>query len=96
MAKVTNLPRTIEYLQEKGVWVTAADASGDRELYDADLSGAIAVVIGSEGEGISRLVLDKCDFSVKIPMFGTINSLNASVAAALFMYEARRQKGGEK
>lgn len=96
VAKVTNLPQTIEYLQKRGIWVTAADASGDRELYDADLTGAIAIVIGSEGEGISRLVLEKCDYTVKIPMSGNINSLNASVAAALFMYEAKRQKGGEK
>ena len=66
-------------------------SAGDRTLYEADLKGAAAVVIGSEGEGISRLILDKCDFIVKIPMKGNVNSLNASVAAALFIYEAVRQ-----
>ena len=62
-----------------------------KDIYDADLKGAVAIVIGSEGEGISRLVLEKCDFKVKIPMKGDVNSLNASVAAALFIYEAVRQ-----
>ena len=62
-----------------------------KEIYDADLKGAVAIVIGSEGEGISRLVLEKCDFLVKIPMKGDVNSLNASVAAALFIYETVRQ-----
>ena len=91
VARVSSLPKTIDELKKKNIWVTAADASGDKELYDADLKGAVAIVIGSEGEGISRLVLEKCDFKVKIPMKGDVNSLNASVAAALFIYEAVRQ-----
>ncbi len=91
VARVNNLAKTIDELKKKNIWVTGADASGERDLYESDLKGAIAIVIGSEGEGISRLVLDKCDFKVKIPMKGNVNSLNASVAAALFIYEAVRQ-----
>lgn len=91
VARVANLAKTIDDLKKKNIWVTGADASGDKELYDADLKGPVAIVIGSEGEGISRLVLEKCDFKVKIPMKGNVNSLNASVAAALFIYEVVRQ-----
>lgn len=91
VARVNNLAKTIDELKKQNIWVTGADASGERDLYDSDLKGAVAIVIGSEGEGISRLVLDKCDFKVKIPMKGNVNSLNASVAAALFIYEAARQ-----
>ncbi len=93
VARVNNLAKTIDDLKKKNIWVTGADASGDKELYEADLKGAVAIVIGSEGEGISRLVLEKCDFVVKIPMRGNVNSLNASVAASLFIYESLRQKG---
>ena len=91
MARVTSLAKTIDDLKKKNIWVSGADASGDKDIYESDLKGAIAIVIGSEGEGISRLVLEKCDFKVKIPMKGDVNSLNASVAAALFIYEAVRQ-----
>ena len=91
VARVNNLAKTIDELKKQNIWVTGADASGERDLYESDLKGAVAIVIGSEGEGISRLVLDKCDFKVKIPMKGNVNSLNASVAAALFIYEAARQ-----
>lgn len=91
VARVTSLAKTIDELKKKNIWVSGADASGEVELYDADLRGAVAIVIGSEGEGISRLVLEKCDFKVKIPMKGNVNSLNASVAAALFIYETVRQ-----
>lgn len=94
VARVNNLAKTIDELKKKNIWVTGADASGEAELYNADLKGPIAIVIGSEGEGISRLVLEKCDFKVKIPMKGNVNSLNASVAAALFIYEAVRQGRG--
>lgn len=93
VARVNNLAKTIDELKKQNIWVTGADASGERDLYESDLKGAVAIVIGSEGEGISRLVLDKCDFRVKIPMRGNVNSLNASVAAALFIYEAARQNG---
>lgn len=91
VARVTNIARTIEELKEKGIWVACADMGGD-ECFDANLDGAIALVIGSEGEGVSRLVKEKCDFVVSIPMYGKISSLNASVAGALLMYEVVRQR----
>ena len=91
VAKVTNLCRTIDELREKGVWVYAADMDGEN-LYEADLSGACAVVIGAEGEGVSRLVLEKCDKIISIPMRGHINSLNASVAAGIMLFQAARQR----
>ena len=93
VARVNNLAKTIDDLKKKNIWITGADASGETELFNSDLKGAVAIVIGSEGEGISRLVLEKCDFKVKIPMKGNVNSLNASVAASLFMYERVRQNG---
>lgn len=92
VARVTNLSKTIDDLKKQGVWVTGADMAGEADLFSADMSGAIAVVIGAEGKGISRLVKEKCDFLVKIPMCGEINSLNASVAAALMMYEVVRRR----
>jgi len=90
IAKVTNLSSAIKQLKEHGLWVAAADPGGDN-ANTASLSGAIALVIGSEGEGISRLVLENCDFSVRIPMKGQTGSLNAAVAAAVLMYEKARQ-----
>ncbi len=92
VVRANNLAKTIDYLKERGLWITGADAAGDRGLYEADLKGPTALVIGSEGEGISRLVAEKCDFLVKIPMKGDVNSLNASVAAALFIYECAKQR----
>lgn len=92
ICKVTNLAQTIEALKKEGVWVCGTDAAGEYEMYDANLKGALAIVIGSEGEGMGRLVKEKCDFCVRIPMRGHINSLNASVAGALLMYEAIRQR----
>ena len=91
VVQVTNLARTIEELQEKGVWVGAADMDGDT-YYEANLTGPIAIVIGNEGKGVGRLVKEKCDFVLSIPMYGTINSLNASNAAAVLMYGIRRQR----
>lgn len=91
VARVTNIAQTIDTLKEKGFWVAGADMNGE-EMYSSNLTGSLCLVIGSEGEGISRLVKEKCDFLVKIPMFGEINSLNASVAAAVLMYEASRQR----
>ncbi len=91
VARVTNIAQTIDNLKEKGLWIAGADMDGE-EMYKTNLTGGIGIVIGSEGEGISRLVKEKCDFLVKIPMFGDINSLNASVAAAVLMYEASRQR----
>ena len=91
VARVTNIARTIEELKKQGVWVACADMDGE-DYYDASLDGAIALVIGSEGEGVSRLVKEKCDFTVSIPMYGKISSLNSSVAGALLMYEVVRQR----
>ena len=93
VARVANLSATIKELKKQGVWIfgTAADASTN--LYDADLKSAAAIVIGSEGDGMSRLVAENCDFLVSIPMKGRISSLNASAAASVLLYEAVRQRG---
>ena len=92
VARVGNLTRTLETLKARGLWIIAAEAHGEK--YDSmNLSGPIALVIGSEGEGVSRLVLDHCDGCAALPMKGRINSLNASVAAGILMYEIRRQRG---
>lgn len=91
VAKVTNIANTIDDLKKAGMWIAGADMDGE-EMYKIDLKGSIGLVIGSEGEGISRLVREKCDFIASIPMNGQINSLNASVAAGVLMYEALRQR----
>jgi len=91
VAKVTNIVRTIEQLKQEGLWVACADMEGD-SMYKTDLKGPMALVIGAEGEGVSRLVKENCDFIVSMPMNGEIESLNASVAAALLMYEVVRQR----
>jgi len=91
VCRVTNISQTIERLKKHGVWVVGAEAGGQL-LYDAPLTGPIALVIGNEDEGISRLVAEKCDFLVSIPMIGPIGSLNASVASAVAMYEVLRRK----
>lgn len=91
VAKVTNIAQTIEKLKKEGVWVAGAEAGGE-VMYKTDLTGPIALVIGSEGEGISHLVKEKCDFLCEIPMYGEINSLNASCAAAVLMYEIVRRR----
>ena len=90
VAKVTNIAQTIDELKDRGIWVAACDMGGT-EYYRSDVSGKIAVVIGSEGFGISKLVWEKCDFVVSMPMVGHINSLNASNAAAIIIYEIRKQ-----
>lgn len=92
VSKVTNLSRCIDELKKEGLWICGTDADGENELTRADLTGPIGVVIGSEGEGMSRLVKESCDFLVRIPMKGKINSLNASVAAGVLMYEIVRQR----
>ncbi|WP_432404548.1 23S rRNA (guanosine(2251)-2'-O)-methyltransferase RlmB [Wukongibacter sp. M2B1] len=92
VAKVTNLARTIDYLKNQGVWVVGADMDGENVHYDSNLTGNVAIVIGSEGKGISRLIKEKCDFLVRLPMKGQVSSLNASVAASILMYEALRQR----
>lgn len=92
VARVTNISQTIEELKKEGVWTAAVDMDG-ASYTETDYRGPMALVIGSEGNGISRLVREKCDFCVSIPMKGGINSLNASNAAAIVMYEAVRQRG---
>ena len=91
ICRVTNLASAIDTLKEKGFWITGADMDGS-SMYDIDLKGSIGIVIGNEGEGISRLVREKCDFIASIPMHGNVSSLNASVAAGVLMYEALRQR----
>jgi len=92
VVRVTNLSQTVDVLKERGLWLAGADMSGEKSLFESDLTGPIALVVGSEGKGISRLLREKCDFMVKIPMLGEIESLNASVAAAIMMYEIVRQR----
>ena len=91
VAKVTNIVRTIEELKEKGIWFVCADMGGET-MYDLDLTGPMGLVIGNEGEGVSRLVREACDFTASIPMKGDIDSLNASVAAGALAYEIVRQR----
>lgn len=91
VAKVTNLSATIEELKEKGLWFVCADMGG-QEMYKLNLKGPIGLVIGNEGEGVSRLVREKCDMIASIPMKGDIDSLNASVAAGVLAYEIVRQR----
>ena len=91
VAKVTNLVKTMEELKEKGLWFVCADMDGT-QMYDLNLKGPIGLVIGSEGEGVGRLVKENCDFTASIPMKGDIDSLNASVAAGILAYEIVRQR----
>jgi len=93
VARVTNIGQTIDYLKKKNIWVVGTDAAGEKSFYESDLTGPIALVIGSEGEGIGQLVRKKCDFVVNIPMKGHISSLNAAVAGAVVMYEILKQRG---
>ena len=95
VARVANLPSTLKELKEQGIWVFGTAADGTTSLYAADLKGPAAIVIGSEGDGMGRLVAENCDFKVSIPMKGKLNSLNASAAAAILLYEAVRQRLGE-
>ena len=92
VARVSNITAAIDTLKKAGVWVYGTAAEGDTTLYKADLKSAAAIVIGNEGEGMSRLVSERCDFKVSIPMKGSISSLNASAAAAIMLYEAVRQR----
>ena len=97
VARVANLTAAIKELKKAGVWVFGASAGGNTRLWDADFKNSCAIVIGSEGDGMSRLVEENCDFLVSIPMAGRVSSLNASVSAAILMYETVRQRspGGE-
>lgn len=92
IARVTNLSAALQELKDAGLWVYGAEADGNAPLWKTDMKGPVCLVIGSEGRGISRLVRERCDFIVSIPLFGRVNSLNASVAAAVLMYEIVRQR----
>jgi 23S rRNA (guanosine2251-2'-O)-methyltransferase len=96
VARVTNITSAIEELKKQGVWIFGTAAEGSIPMYQADLKGAAAIVIGSEGDGMSRLVQRSCDVTVHIPMKGRITSLNASAAASILLYEAVRQRIGQE
>lgn len=91
VARVTNISQTLKELKKAGLWVYGLDMDGASDVFKTDLTGAIAIVVGNEGDGISRLVRENCDGIIKIPMLGKIESLNASVSAAITMYEVLRQ-----
>lgn len=94
VAQVSNLVQTLSELKEQGLWVVGADMAGEKELWDADLTGPLVIVVGGEGKGLGRLTRETCDFLVRIPMRGRINSLNASVAGAILLFEVFRQRRG--
>ncbi len=95
VAKVTNLNQTMEYLKKKGLWIVGAEMGGET-YYSKDMSGPVALVIGSEGEGLGRLIKENCDYLVSIPMKGSISSLNAAVSAAVIMFEIQKQRTAKK
>ncbi|PZE19157.1 23S rRNA (guanosine(2251)-2'-O)-methyltransferase RlmB [Paenibacillus xerothermodurans] len=92
VARVTNLAQTIEQLKARGVWVAGTDVAAQQQVYQTNLNMPLALVIGNENKGMGRLIKEKCDFLLKLPMFGHVNSLNASVAASVLMYEVIRQR----
>ena len=92
VARIGNVTQTLRRLKKEGFWIVGADMAGQQECFDADLTGSLVLVVGNEGNGISRLAKETCDFLVRIPMLGKINSLNVSVAGAILMYEALRQR----
>ena len=94
VARVPNITALLKELKQEGVWIFGTARGGSTSLYEADLKGPAAIVIGSEGSGMSRLVAQECDFTVSIPMKGDLDSLNASAAAAILLYEAVRQRMG--
>ncbi len=91
--QVTNLARTLQFLKEKNVWLFGAAAEAEKTLYQADLTGSIALVLGAEGKGLRRLTRESCDVLLKVPMQGSVSSLNVSVATGIFLFEAVRQRG---
>lgn len=92
VARVTNIAQTLGLLKEQGIWIVGSDVSAEQDAFQSNLSLALALVIGNENKGMGRLIKEKCDFLVKLPMLGSIQSLNASVAAGVFMYEVLRQR----
>lgn len=93
IVRVTNINRTLEILKEKGLWIYGADMDGEKYIYEEKFDSPVGLVIGSEGKGISRLIKENCDAIIKIPMKGQINSLNASCAASIIIYEVIKQRG---
>jgi 23S rRNA (guanosine2251-2'-O)-methyltransferase len=94
VASVTNLARSLDALKERGIWVVGTDAEVPQTLYAADLKRPLALVLGAEGVGMRRLTRERCDYLVRIPMAGQVESLNVSVAAGIVLFEARRQRAG--
>jgi 23S rRNA (guanosine2251-2'-O)-methyltransferase len=92
--QVTNLARTLQMLQQRGIWITGAAGEADQLVYEASLTGPMALVMGAEGKGIRRLTREYCDHLVKIPMSGEVSSLNVSVATGVCLFEAVRQRSG--
>lgn len=92
VARIGNISQTLRELKQRGMWVAGADMDGEQAYYEADLTGPLVLVVGSEGHGMSRLTREHCDFVVRMPMAGRINSLNASVAGSILMYEVMRQR----
>lgn len=92
LVAVTNLARTLEKLQQRGLWVVGTAGEAEQEIYDQDLSGPIVLVMGAEGKGMRRLTREHCDFLVRLPMAGSVSSLNVSVATGVCLFEARRQR----
>jgi 23S rRNA (guanosine2251-2'-O)-methyltransferase len=92
VVQVTNLARTMEHLKKAGVWIVGMDDGGDQTLYQMDLTSPLAIALGAEGSGLRRLTKEKCDFLVKLPMMGVVESLNVSVAAGICLYETLRQR----
>ncbi len=91
VAKVSNIVQTIKELKEKGLWIACADMDG-KPMFEEDLTGPMGIVVGSEGEGVSKLTKENCDYVISVPMYGKVTSLNASVAASLMVYEVVRQR----
>ncbi|MEE8056342.1 MAG: 23S rRNA (guanosine(2251)-2'-O)-methyltransferase RlmB [Pseudomonadales bacterium] len=93
--QVTNLARTMKAIQQRGIWITGTAGEADVSLYDADLKGPVALVMGAEGKGMRRLTRENCDYLVNLPMTGSVSSLNVSVATGVCLFETVRQRGGE-
>ncbi len=93
VVRITNINQTIEDLKERGLWIYGADMAGEKYIYEEKFDGAVGIIIGSEGKGISRLVKENCDTLIRIPMKGNVTSLNASCAASIIIYEVLRQRG---
>jgi 23S rRNA (guanosine2251-2'-O)-methyltransferase len=96
LIQVTNLVRTMKWLQQEGVWLIGTAGEAENSLYNIDLTGSLAIVMGSEGKGMRRLTREQCDLLVKLPMAGTVESLNVSVATGVTLYEAVRQRGDQQ